>query len=143
MDFITSFLRSDGLDSMMVLVDRLSKYTHFVALGHPFTAKDMAKLFLKEIVHLHGFPKELIFDWDQIFLSQFWSELSHRVSAKLKYSTAYHPQMDGQIEVVNCCLETYLLCFVGSKPKPWPEWLRWAEYWFNMTFNASTKMTPF
>ena len=62
---------------------------------------------------------------------------------KLKYSTVYHLQMNGQIEVVNRCLETYLQCFVGSKPKSWLDWLSWAEFWFNTTFNASTKMTPF
>ena len=61
----------------------------------------------------------------------------------MKYSTAYHPQTDGQTEVVNRSLETYLRCFVGPKPKQWVDWLSWAEFWFNTTFNISTGMTPF
>ena len=124
-------------------MDRLSKYAHFVALSHPFTAKDVAKAFVKEIVWLHGFPKVIISDRDQIFLSCFWSELFHSSGTKLKYSTSYHPQTDGQTEVTNRRLETYLHCLVGHRPKQWPDWLTWAEYWFNPTFNASTKMTPF
>ena len=62
MDFITTLRQTKGPNSIMVVVDRLSKYAHFVALGHPFIAKDVAKLFLKEIVCLHGFPKIIISD---------------------------------------------------------------------------------
>ena len=63
--------------------------------------------------------------------------------SKLHHSSAYHPQSDGQTEVVNRCLESYLRCFASDKPKSWSGWLPWAEYWFNTTYNASTQMTPF
>ncbi|MCH81341.1 hypothetical protein A2U01_0002127 [Trifolium medium] len=62
---------------------------------------------------------------------------------KLKMSTSYHPETDGQTEVVNMCVETYLRCFIADQPKSWVSWLHWAEYWFNTTFHASADKTPF
>lgn len=95
MDFISGLPHVKRVDTIMVVVYRLSKYAHFLALSHPFITKDVARVFVKEIVRLHGFPKAIIPDHDQISLSRSWSELFHSSGTKLKYSTSYHPQMDG------------------------------------------------
>jgi len=69
--------------------------------------------------------------------------LFRQPGTKLKFSTTYHPQLDGQTEAVNSCLETYLHCMIGSQPRQWPQWLPWTEFWFNTNYSASAKMSLF
>ncbi|MCH83302.1 transposon Tf2-1 polyprotein, partial [Trifolium medium] len=143
MDFITGLPKSKGFEAIFVVVDRLSKYSHFIPLKHPYTAKSIAEVFCKEIVKLHGIPLSIVSDRDPIFSSSFWKELFKLQGTKLKMSTAYHPESDGQTEVVNRCLETYLRCFIADQPRTWVSWVHWAEYWFNTTFHSTTEKTPF
>jgi hypothetical protein len=116
MDFIEGLPRSSSANCIMVVVNRFSKFAHFVPLLHPFIASQVVQLFLDNIYRLHGMPIHIISDHDRIFTSLFWKELFRLAQTTLCMSSAYHPQSDGQTEWVNQCLETYLHCFVQACP---------------------------
>jgi hypothetical protein len=124
-------------------VDKFSKYSHFLPLSHPFTAFQVAQLFLNNIFKLHGQPSAIVSDRDKVFTSTIWKELFKLLDINLRMSSAYHPQMDGQTERVNQCLETYLRCFVHTCPTKWHHWLPMAEYWYNTSYHSSLGKSPF
>ena len=143
MDFIEALPRSDGFDTIWVIVDCLSKYSHFVPLRHPFNAKCLARLFVKEIIRLHGIPKSIVSDRSNIFMGTFWKEIHKLQGTKLNFTSAYHLESDGQSEVVNKRLGNYLRCFSSTKPASWHSWLPWAEFCYNTSYHVSTRTTPF
>lgn len=117
MDFIEGLPRSQGCEVIFIVMDRLSKYSHFISLSHPYTASSVARVFMDNIFKLHGMPLSIVSDQDPVFTSTFWRELFKLQGTQLKHNSAYHPQTDGQTEVVKRCLETYLHCFVGTRPE--------------------------
>jgi IS30 family transposase len=119
MDFIESLPISNGHSVIMVVVDRLFKYAHFIPLKHPFTVASVAKTFVANVVCLHVIPTSIVSDRDKVFISSFWQTLFQLLGMQLYMSSSYHPQTDGQTEVVNRVLEQYLRCFVGLQPKTW------------------------
>ncbi|KAJ3698695.1 hypothetical protein LUZ61_002400 [Rhynchospora tenuis] len=143
LDFITGLPMSKGKNVILVIIDRLTKYGHFLALTHPYNASVVAQLFLDNVYKLHGLPQNLVSDRDPIFTSHFWKELMDKIGIKLNMSTAYHPQSDGQTERLNQCVEQYLRCMVFDQQKKWMKWLPLAEYWYNTSFQQSIGMTPF
>ncbi|CAL1391412.1 unnamed protein product [Linum trigynum] len=143
MDFVDGLPSSGGKSVILVVVDRLTKYAHFLALSHPYTARTVVDHFVTGIVRLHGPPRSIVSDRDRVFMSHFWQELHRQSGTTLLMSSSYHPQTDGQTEVVNRCVEQYLRCFTHQQPKRWLLSLPWAEYWYNTSFHSSAGMTPF
>lgn len=128
MDFVESLTKSHGYEVVLVVVDRLIQYVHFILLPHPFIATKVAAIFMREVFKLHGMPQSIVSDRDAVFTSNFWAKLFKLQGTELTMSSAYHPQSDGQIEVVNQSLELYLRAFVGDNPYSWVTWLQLAEF---------------
>jgi len=143
LDFIEGLPKSRKWNAILVVVDKFSKYAHFVPLSHPYTALSVAQLYFHNIYKLHGLPIALISDRDRIFTSTFWKELFALSETKLLMSSSYHPQTDGQTERVNQCLEGFLKCSVHVCPKEWSKWISLAEYWYNTAFHTTLGTTPF
>ncbi|WZZ36193.1 hypothetical protein YC2023_019594 [Brassica napus] len=143
MDFVDGLPHSDNHTSILVIVDRLSKAAHLVPISHPYTAMSVASKFIDAVVEHHGMPKSIVSDRDPVFVSAFWQELWRLSQTKLCMSSSYHPQTTGQTEVVNRCIEQYLRCFVHERPKQWSYLIPWAEYWYNTTYHASTRISPY
>jgi hypothetical protein len=127
--------KSQGKEVILVVVDRLTKYAHFIALSHPYTSHSytvdqIVTVFLDNMFRSHGFPQEIVSDRDQIFTSTIYQQVFKSFKIALKFSTAYHPQTDGQTERVNQCLESYLRSMVFQEPKEWAKWLPMAEWWY-------------
>ena len=114
MDFVDRLPNLRGKTMIFVVVDRLSKYAHFVAISHPYTAMSVVQVFFENIFKLHGMSKSIICDRDPAFTSHFWKELFKLRDTSFNFNSAYHPQTDGQTEVVNCTMEMYLRCFMRS-----------------------------
>jgi transposase InsO family protein len=143
MDFVEGLPKSKGKDVILVVVDRLTKYAHFIPLAHPYSVQKVATLFMDTIIKLHGPPTVIVTDRDRIFLSKLWQEIFSALQISLHFSTSYHPESDGQTEQVNQCMEQYLRCMAFEAPQKWMDWLPTAEYWYNTSFQTSIKMTPF
>jgi len=143
LDFVEGLPKSKGMDVILVVVNTFSKYSHFLALAHPFTAVSVAQLFMTNIYKLHGMPTALISDRDRIFTSKLWQELFRLVGVELKMSSSYHPQTDEQTEHVNQCMETFLRCFVHACPTKWFSWLYLAEFWYNTSSHSALGRSPF
>ena len=103
----------------------------------------MAELFFREIFRLHGLPKTIINDRDSRFMGGFWQELFRLVGTELTPSTSYHPQTNGQTEIVNKWLEGYLRNYVSGQQGAWLKWLHLEEYCYNTSHHMSIAMSPF
>ena len=92
MDFIEGLPKSEGYSIILVVVDRFTKFAHFIPVKHPYTALQIAQLFMDNIVKLHGLPKAFVTNKDIVSVSQFWKQLFKLYKVQLQFSTAYHPK---------------------------------------------------
>eukprot|EP00253_Pinus_taeda_P010865 PITA_10865 len=144
MDFITGLPRTKkSNDSIMVVVDKLSKAAHFIPVQSTYKAVQIAHLFMQNVFRLHGLPKVIISDRDVKFTSTFWRTLFAELGTQLNFSTAYHPQTDGQTKRVNQVFEDMLMAYVMLKPNQWEEYLHLVEFAYNNGYHMSTQLSPF
>ena len=141
-DLVTDLPVSKGYDSVAVFVDRLTKYVRFVPTTKQVTATKYAQLFIETVYKHHGLPKVIISDRDRRFISQFWKAFFRMVGTKIRMSTAYHPQTDGQSEVMIRTLETVLRPYVEQYPTKWVDYLAFAEFAINNSVNSTTGYSP-
>ena len=143
-DFVLGLPRTRRqLDTILVVVDTFSKMAHFIACSRTTDAAHTARLFFNEIVRLHGVPHSIVSDRDVRFTSIFWKILWHLLGTTLKFSTAFHPQMDGQTEVTNRSLGNLLRCLVQENSASWDDLLPRAEFAYNASSHRATGFSPF
>jgi hypothetical protein len=144
MDFIVGLSRTaKGYDSIWVIVDQLTKITHFLSVKTYYPVLTYAELYIARILSLHGVPKTIVSDRGPQFVSKFWEELHKSLGTKLLHSSAYHPQISGQTERVNQILGDMLRACVLEFPQKWDECSPLAEFSYNNSYQESIKMAPF
>ncbi|CCO36686.1 Transposon Ty3-I Gag-Pol polyprotein AltName: Full=Gag3-Pol3 [Rhizoctonia solani AG-1 IB] len=142
-DFIVKLHKCRGNDSILVVVDCFSKMVHFIPCKETATAEDVAQLFLEHVWKLHGTPKQTVLDRGPTFNSKFLRALYKALHIAPSYSTAYHPQSDGQTEIKNQWLEAYLRPFINHRQSDWVDWLLLAEFAHNNAGSKATGKSPF
>ena len=124
MDFITSLPKNFRQhDSIMVVVDKLSKDAHFIPVKYTYKYVNIVDIFMKEIFRLHGVLEVIVSDRDAKFVGNFWKALSKGLGTQLNFSTAYHPQTNGHTERVNQFLEDMVRMYVMEKQGKWEDYL--------------------
>lgn len=144
MDFITGLPKTKrNNDSIMVVVDKLRKATHFIPVQSTYRVVQIAHIFMQNVFRLHGLPKTIISDRDVKFTSAFWRALFAELGTPLNFSTAYHPQTDGQTKRVNKMVEDMLRACVMQKPTQWEDYFHLVEFAYNNGYHTSIQMSPF
>lgn len=119
---IMGLLLSKGYSVIFVVADQLSKFAHFMPLKADFSSSVVAKVFIHNVVKLHGVSKRIISDRDRAFFNHFWRHLFQSTTSTLYRYAAYHPQTDGKTKSLNKCLELYLRYFVSNTQKAWVDY---------------------
>ncbi|PKA64998.1 hypothetical protein AXF42_Ash011600 [Apostasia shenzhenica] len=144
MDFVIGLPRSQqGRDAIWVVVDRLTKSAHFLPIKTTDTAERLTKLYVEQIIRLHGIPKVIISDRDSKFTSHFWKKVHTAFSTELKFSTAFHPQTDEQTERTIQTLEDLLRMCVLDFGGSWEDHLALIEFAYNDSYQTSIGMAPY
>ena len=144
MDFVVGLPRcQSGYDEIWVIVDRLTKSAHFLPMKNSDSIEKFAELYVKEIVRLHGTPVSIVSDRDPWFTSRFWPSLHRALGTRLHFSTAFHPQTDGQSERTIQTLEDMLRACVLEFKGIWDRHLPLMEFSYNNSYQSSIEMAPY
>ncbi|CAJ0920562.1 unnamed protein product [Ranitomeya imitator] len=134
---------SQKMSVIWVVCDRFSKMVHLVPLSKLPSSSDLVPLFFQHVVRLHGIPENIVSDRGSQFVSRFWRAFCGRMGIDLSFSSAFHPQNNGQTERTNQTLETYLRCFVSADQDDWVSFLPLAEFALNNRASSATLVSPF
>ena len=126
-----------------MIVDKLTKSAHFIPVRMEYSMDRLAKLYVKEIVRLHGIPLSIVSDRDLHFTSRFWKELQSALDTRLNFSAAFHPQTYGQSERLIQVLEDMLRGCVMEFPGSWDRYIPLMEFAYNNSYQASIDTTPY
>ncbi|KAG8490817.1 hypothetical protein CXB51_013992 [Gossypium anomalum] len=144
MDFVSGLpLSASKKDGIWIVVDRLTKLAHFIPVRTDYSLDKLAELYVSQIVRLHGVPISIVSDRDPRFTSRFWKKLQEALGTKLHFSTAFHPQTDGQSERIIQILEDMLRCCILEFSDSWERYLSLIEFAYNNSFQSSIKMAPY
>ncbi|WRX23581.1 Integrase [Theobroma cacao] len=144
MDFVLGLPRKQsGKDVIWVIVDRLTKSGHFLAIHSTYSIEKLAKLYIDEIVRFHGVPVSIVSDRDLRFTSRFWQKFQDALGTNLRFSTTFHPQTDGQSERTIQTLEDMLRACVIDFTRSWDRHLPLVEFTYNNSFQSSIGMAPY
>jgi transposase InsO family protein len=142
-DFVGPLPKStDGYDFILVVVDKFSKYMLLAPCRTTIDMPHAAKLLLNMLLPQHAMPEAIISDRDPRFTGSMWAEAMKSLGMKLKTSTAYHPQTDGQTERTNRTMQTTLAIYAEKRPKDWPDFLQTVAAAYNDTVHESTGQEP-
>jgi hypothetical protein len=142
-DFVTGLPLSNGFDAILVVVDRLTKRRHLIACHTTCSAHDLAELFVLRVWSWHGLPSSIVSDRGPQFAAEFWKALCERLLINPLLSTAYHPETDGQTEIMNATMEQYIRGYVNYLQDDWCQWLPLAEFANNNHDSETTGISPF
>jgi len=142
MDFIPELPESDGYDNILVIVDKLTKYAIFIPTTTTITEKGTAELFFRHVIAQYGIPRQVISDRDTRWKGEFWKEICDRMGMKRALTTAYHPQADGQTEIMNQTLEISLRAYIGPDRDDWVSSLDGLALSYNSTHHTATGFAP-
>jgi len=130
-------------NSILTIVDRLTKYTMFILFKKTTTASVLMYTILQELISNHKLSKEFITDRDKLFTSKFWETLTAELRINHKMLTTYHPQMNGQSKQMNQTVEMYLRHYVNRNQDNWVQLLSMTQFAYNNTQNETMEETPF
>nr|GAT59874.1 TY3B-TY3B protein [Mycena chlorophos] len=142
MDFIPELPVSNGFDNVLVIVDKLTKYAIFVPCSTSITELEAAQLFFKHVISRFGISRQVITDRDTRWRNSFWAEICRLMGMKRALTTAYHPQADGQTEIMNQTLEIALRAYVNDLRDNWSDFLDPLALSYNTTPHSVTQFPP-
>src|SRR5271155_4017438 len=142
-DFITELPEENGKDCIMVVVDSVTKCSHFIDTVTTISTVGSVRLYVNHVWKHHGLPQKVLSDRGPQFVAEFTQELYRLLGIKLAATTAYHPQGDGQMEQVNQELEQYLRVFINQRQDDWDELLPFAEFQYNNHIHSITRQVLF